>query len=581
MDRSIIEDKGINAVSEYLSDIGYIKPYLSSNDKTPMWDGSLFVYKSKEDFNNERFDYRIPVQVKASEFDGDVFPETTSFSIEVTDLQNYLKDGGLVFFKVLVKGKEKEVYCSFLTKPRIEDIISSCKEQMTKSVSLSKAPQNGNEVLENLKRIYILRDHSLLDLSTLENRSDYKFRIQLEHLSPDTDPQEYLATHYVDALFSLDGVPGEFYPKGGPVKIESSTSIIKDVTIGGHAYFNSFAITYKNDGKHFIAGCFDIIISYDSSPKPQTTIHVVLKASTLGDVINELNSIQSFMHHKSINFGNIKFDFKEHDFSSAPQKEWEESLQYWNDVKKLFAVLKVKPSFAPDKLNEEDNRQLETLIHGILHRNIVYGDYGESHLSTFDIGSQKILVYAEHLQGREFKLFDIYEHLCAGYVDEDGNHRPAPILSLVFEQKNLPSNLQLDKIVQTYKSYKKKNPQISLRANMDLLNMLNHYDRCHDKKVLKAAIEIATWLKNEKNSTIGNRNITLLNYLQAIKRQKGTFNDMEMQKLYRLKTTDNTENFARYLLLGNKEKALSYLAKISENDLDFLKTLPIYHFLNE
>jgi len=581
MDRSIIEDKGINAVSEYLSDIGYIKPYLSSNDKTPMWDGSLFVYKSKEDFNNERFDYRVPVQVKASEFDGDVFPETTSFSIGVTDLQNYLKDGGLAFFKVLVKGKEKEIYCSFLTKPRIEDIISSCKEQMTKSISLSKVPQNGNEVLENLKRIYILRDHSLLDLSTLENRSDYKFRIQLEHLSPDTDPQEYLATHYVDALFSLDGVPGEFYPKGGPVKIESSTSIKKDVTIGRHAYFNSFAITYKNDGKHFIAGCFDIIISYDSSPKPQTTIHVVLKASTLDDVINELNSIQAFIHHKSINFGNIKFDFKEHDFSSAPQKEWEESLQYWNDVKKLFAVLKVKPSFFPDKLNEEDNRKLETLIHGILHRNIVYGDYGESHLSTFDIGSQKILVYAEHLQGREFKIFDIYEHLCAGYVDEEGTHRPTPILSLVFEQKTLPSNVHLDKIVQTYKSFKKKNPQISLRANMDLLNMLNHYDRCHDKKVLKAAIEIATWLKNEKNSTIGNRNITLLNYLQAIKRQKGMFNDMERQKLYRLKTTDNTENFARYLLLGNKEKALSYLAKISENDLDFLKTLPIYHFMNE
>ena len=48
MDRGIIEEKGIYAVSEYLTDIGYIKPYLSSNDKTPMWDGSLFVYKSKE-----------------------------------------------------------------------------------------------------------------------------------------------------------------------------------------------------------------------------------------------------------------------------------------------------------------------------------------------------------------------------------------------------------------------------------------------------------------------------------------------------------------------------------------------------
>lgn len=581
MDRGIIEEKGIYAVSEYLTDIGYIKPYLSSNDKTPMWDGSLFVYKSKDDFNKERFDYRVPVQVKASEFDGDVFPEKTSYSIEITDLKNYLNDGGLIFFKVLVKGREKEGYCSFLTKPLIEDIINSCKEQTTKTISLSKAPQNGNDVLESLRRIYILRDHSLLDLSTLENRSDYKFRIQLEHLSLDTDPQEYLATHYVDALFSLDGVPGEFYPKGGPVKIESSTSIKKDVTIDGHAYYNSFAITYKNDGKHYIAGCFDIVISYDSAPKPQSTIHISLKASSVNGIINELNSILAFIRNKNIYFGSIKFDFSGLDFSSAPKHEWEEKLQYWSDVKKLFEVLKVEPSFAPNQLNQEDNRQLETLLHGLLHRNIVYGDYGENHLSTFVIGSQKVLIYAEYIKGREFRIFDIYEHLSAGYVDEGGKHRPTPILSLVFEQKELPSNIQLDKIVKTYQSYKKSNPKISLRANVDLLNMLNHYDRCHDKRVLKAAVEIATWLKNEKNSAIGNRNITLLNYFQAVRRQNGAFNDIERQKLYRLKTSDNTENFARSILLGNKEKALSYLSKISKHDLEYLKTLPIYHFMNE
>lgn len=106
MNKSIIEDKGIHAVSEYLSDLGYIKPYLSSNDKTPMWDGCLFVYKSKEDFTNGCFDYRVPVQVKASEYEGDEFPEQTSFSVDVTDLKNYLNDGGLAFFKVLVKEKE-------------------------------------------------------------------------------------------------------------------------------------------------------------------------------------------------------------------------------------------------------------------------------------------------------------------------------------------------------------------------------------------------------------------------------------------------------------------------------------------
>ena len=157
-------------------------------------------------------------------------------------------------------------------------------------------------------------------MSTLENRSDYKFRIQLEHFSLYTDPQEYLATHYVDALFSLDGVPGEFYPKGGPVKIESSTSIKKDVTIDGHAYYNSFAITYKNDGKHYIAGCFDIVISYDSAPKPQSTIHISLKASSVNGIINELNSILAFIRNKNIYFGSIKFDFSGLDFPSAPKE---------------------------------------------------------------------------------------------------------------------------------------------------------------------------------------------------------------------------------------------------------------------
>ena len=436
-------------------------------------------------------------------------------------------------------------------------------------------------MLENLKRIHILRDHSILDLSTLENRSDYNFRVQLEHLSSVTDPQEYLATHYVDALFSLNGVPGEFYPKGGPIKIESSSSVNKDVTVNGQVYYNSFSITYKSDGKHFIAGCFDIVVPYISTFTPKITIHVFLKASTLDDIINELNSMLSFIRFKAINFGSTKFDFSKQDFSSAPKDEWERELQYWYDTKKLFEVLQVKPLFAPNQLNKEDNRQLETLIHGLLHRNIVYGDYGESHLSTFVIGSQRILVYAEHLKGREFRLFDIYEHLSAGYMDEEGIRRPTPILSLVFEQKELPSNIRLDKIVKTYKTYKKSNPQISLRANVDLLNMLNHYDRCHDKRVLNAAIEIATWLKNEKNSAIGNHNITLLNYLQAIRRRDGAFDSMDKQKLYRLKTSDNIENFARYILLGDKGKAQSCLAKISEPDLEFLKKLPIYHFMNE
>lgn len=100
MDKKIIEKKGINAVSEYICDCGYMEDHLATNDKTLLWDGDISVYKQKDDLTTDTFRYNVKCQVKASEWSRDFFPPKTGYEIKLRDLQKYLTDGGVVFSKV-------------------------------------------------------------------------------------------------------------------------------------------------------------------------------------------------------------------------------------------------------------------------------------------------------------------------------------------------------------------------------------------------------------------------------------------------------------------------------------------------
>ena len=47
------------AVEEYFCTNGYVRPYINENDKMPIWDGNLFVYRDKEKLVNDNFLYPV------------------------------------------------------------------------------------------------------------------------------------------------------------------------------------------------------------------------------------------------------------------------------------------------------------------------------------------------------------------------------------------------------------------------------------------------------------------------------------------------------------------------------------------
>lgn len=64
MDRTDIEEETISVLKTYFRRNGYVRTYVSENDKTPRWDGNLFIYSEEEKRDNSTFLFKIPVQVK-------------------------------------------------------------------------------------------------------------------------------------------------------------------------------------------------------------------------------------------------------------------------------------------------------------------------------------------------------------------------------------------------------------------------------------------------------------------------------------------------------------------------------------
>ena len=128
LDKKAIETFSVNAVRDSIVMTDYLDQFIADNDKEPSWDGFVYIYKEKEK-KKDQLKGRIPVQVKGTEKD-DLSKEAIAFPIAIADLNNYLNDGGVMFFVVYIGhgGLMKQIYYVAL---KLECLLLNpkCKKQ--------------------------------------------------------------------------------------------------------------------------------------------------------------------------------------------------------------------------------------------------------------------------------------------------------------------------------------------------------------------------------------------------------------------------------------------------------------------
>lgn len=172
-----IEESATTALKSALLKCPILDAYIDSNDKTPSWDGTVFVYNS-ENQKKENIKGRVPIQVKGTEkvFVSDV----ATFSCSTVDLRNYYHDGGCVFFLISVvpaTGEHKIFYASLLVVD-LDKILKSAKAQKSYSIRLKLFPENDPKEMAHIFLSFASNAHKqssfigkdLLSIEELERR---------------------------------------------------------------------------------------------------------------------------------------------------------------------------------------------------------------------------------------------------------------------------------------------------------------------------------------------------------------------------------------------------------------------------
>ena len=94
MNTGKIERAATRAVEEYIDLLPQLEPKINSNDKTPIWDGDIYIY-DEERQGVKNFLARVPVQVK-----GTTNTDDDSYRIDREYIKAYHRDSGCVFFMV-------------------------------------------------------------------------------------------------------------------------------------------------------------------------------------------------------------------------------------------------------------------------------------------------------------------------------------------------------------------------------------------------------------------------------------------------------------------------------------------------
>ena len=585
MSRTLIEQEGIDIVRKYIRKNGFMVPYLDENDKTPMWDGEIFVYKKNIrniDESSDFFDYKVSVQVKAHQLkNNEDFPSEAYYRLPIYVINSYKANGGLVFFYVYIKDdNNSQIYCSYLTKNKLTRLLENNKGSKSASIKLDKITTNQGDFRRQLRFVNIQKTRNQVDLQTCDLRNFKSFTLIVDTEDDNEDKMLSLVQHNVNILVNYEGINEGLYMFDGPASVELQQLKDLKVSINGKIFFNSFSRKLKKDGQYFLFGKSTYMrLPLTNQDNVKIDFKFEIKSTTVDEVINDLDFIISLVEEKRVCIGKGYFELDGLTTQSSPLLLFKEQLQFWKNVKKLKSILHIRGDINPTLLSKNDYDDLNVLIDSFIFNKPIYNPNAEERPYLIETCGLRIYFYTKRISEDKFKLLDIYQSLFSRYIDVNGIERFSPPYSFIFCLEELPSNLYLDNIVKDYENFRKYNDKVSSRANDDLLNLLNHFDRTNDPYILDAAVKLSQWLKKQKTSDKVEKIIYKLNYYQTIKRKNGSLNADEAEELVKMKIQDDLCNYGRYLLLDNKSKSLYFFNKLPDDQKESLKTMPIFHFM--
>lgn len=583
-----IEESATTALKAALLRCPILDSYIDSNDKTPSWDGTVFVYKS-EKTKKVNLVGRVPIQIKGTE--KVIVSDTTAFSCNVADLKNYYKDGGCVFFLISVdlsSGNSRIFYKTLLVVD-LDKIIKGAGKQRTITIHLNLFPTEANEIssifMQFTDNVHKQMGFIGKDIPTFESLeangaeiTSLTFTASSIGLTWNELPK-FLATHDFYLYAKVKGLDVDV-PIDKVTKAIVSKPVNGEVRVKERCFFPAYQVMYEN-GKPIIR--IGKGISIDIRAEDNCIVVHTERPDTLSDFIIEAEFFLELAEQGELTLNGMTLPLN--GISLSDMQERKITLEYCKDVKKMLDYLGVTEELYLKDLSENDKKNLRNFTGAVLYnRKIGFPNMEEDQFyGAFKIANLVIWIWANRQSDGMYSIDSFFKlHQIALFTEDDADLKK-PIQTSQFvllDKKGLIhiSNMDYERVYSDI-SQTSPSPEYCTKVNFLVLDMIGAYDEQtkHDDRLLVLAEKICDWLRSIESMI--DPEILLLNKLQIIKRRRAlsVSEIVDLAKLTESKYPPATRCGA-YLLMDADEEAQKCFDEFPPTTQEEFLKYPICHF---
>lgn len=577
---SRIEKLAINRIMSLFLSCGKVQPWLSQGDKEPLWDGFLYLYSSAE-WTNRDMKGRVACQIKGR--DSNLESTADAYSVNICDLENYLRDGGVLFFVVHVNADCPPVYWARLAPVDIRGYLTRSHGRQSISIKLERMPTARDEcermVFEFYKHCQLQRN-SPIDGSMIAQKGKFKTSF---HVEPGELPLLVLTKGYHYLYYSDE--QGEFGAPVGDTRyaFQIGTQIADSIIIAGEEIKVSVVLKMK-EGRVFLS--FDKFMTLDLERDDGTSCLLNYNADELLGV-RERNAALSVLlamdATDEFSVDGHSYSCAEVSISAETRKSIEEELEVIRKVVGFLDCLHVRDDLSLGVLSDQEFCRLNTLYHAILDKRIINSISAENDYQVDDVTIGPISVKVWIVKdGDAYRVYDFFatDYVISIAADESGQKHEVSRFVLLNKQDYIKtSNIDWTLIPSDYARIYKGDVELLHVANKDVMNMLLAYDDCGKKEILDAALRLADWMVGVSQDK-EERAIYKVNYFQAIKRQR-SLTKQECQELISISDASYAGCELKYccaLLLDDFTRANYYFDSMTPDNQSAYLAFPIHYF---
>jgi hypothetical protein len=571
-----------------ISESDFLSLYISEGDREPSWDGNVYIHKDK---NKKKVGIKkVPIQVKGRSCN-DFSKKEITYSVSTDDLNNYLYDGGVIFFVVYIKknGTERKIYYISLLPIKIRIYLEESKEQGSKSLKLTEFPTDNKEKTLLFLSFY---EHSLKQSSfaggKLPTIDELEEMNVLESISMSVSGYNIDASDPKKALFNNEiymyaNIKGSSIPQPLqmiPLGVHTSEEIKNEVYASGKLFYNNYVLVRSKENESYQFGAsFKLDHLTDSSTWKMSFVPTGKLKSRIRDMEFFLQALEakSFVVNTAT-FPIVPSEENMKKFDVASQKK---TLQYYMLVQSALDLLGVTDELNVDAMKDADWKNIDKLIGAFVYKKPINGLRPDlSPATILEIANLRILLaFIKTEQEGTYNIYDIFKtKLEVCFKDKDGiEHSISQFYNLKKEHYVDLSNINYDAIISSFIEIGNVE-----QVNLSLLQMICAYDETKNERLYEAAYEISEWLMASNDSDL-QYEIKKLNMLQLVRRKREFVVD-EIRDLCAMTESGNEREdilFGAYLLLDNQASAAIHFARLDPEQQKIFKQFPIYKFFTQ